>query len=86
VLFYAALHFVEAGFATLNVHNRSHRARDDAMSKESQFDAVIGQYRQLPDDSENARYGLWRPRSHEVDQDVRYYAQLVAHLRAGLGL
>jgi hypothetical protein len=80
-LFYAALHRVEAAFATLNLHNENHQAREEAMSSIMQFQPVSLIYRQLRDDSENARYRGWQPRANEVRQDAAYYNVLISYLQ-----
>jgi hypothetical protein len=85
-LFYAALHRVEAGFATLNMHNASHQEREAAMGRVAQFRPVFHLYRQLRDDSEAARYRLWRPRQVELNQDVAIYARLINYLRTVFGI
>ena len=60
VLFYAALHYVEAYSAGANVHNASHQSRARLMSVEVFLKAIFVDYAELDRYSRQARYGLVR--------------------------
>lgn len=83
-LFYAALHLCEAYFATGSIHNRSHEARDIAMSRLSILRPILTAYRQLRSDSESIRYGGHIPNSAQVQQDVRFFNEIAAYIRSNL--
>ena len=70
VIFYASLHYLRALFAR---HHVTNIARYGDMDKAFERLAVIRQeagiytdYRQLKDDSRDARYNMWRPTLAEV--------------------
>jgi hypothetical protein len=56
--FYAALHYIEAFFArkTPPVHSRNHEVRDDNVHRDPTLRKIYDDYRQLKDDSHDARY------------------------------
>ncbi len=55
-LFYAALHYVEAYFATMNRHSADHRARDSAIRRDANLRKIYNDYSELKNHSINARY------------------------------
>jgi hypothetical protein len=55
-LFYAALHYVEAYFATKNMHYDRHGDRESALRRESAIKALWDDYRTLKRHSRKARY------------------------------
>jgi hypothetical protein len=55
-LFYAALHFVEAYFATMKRHSPDHRTRDSAIQRDSRIKSLYNDYNELKNYSINARY------------------------------
>jgi hypothetical protein len=55
-LFYAALHYVEAYFATTNWHSVDHRARDSAIQRDNKLKVIFDDYSELKNYSINARY------------------------------
>lgn len=70
VIFYAALHYLRALFAR---HHVTNIARYGDMDKAFERLAVVrheagiyNDYRQLKDDSRDARYNMWRPTLAEV--------------------
>lgn len=64
-LFYAALHYVEAYFATQNYHSSDHRTRDTAIARFSETKKIYSDYSELKNHSINARY--FGARFAEVD-------------------
>lgn len=55
-LFYAALHYVEAYFATMKRHSPDHRTRDSAIQRDSRIRSLYADYNELKNYSINARY------------------------------
>lgn len=58
MLFYAALHYVEAYLAKSGIHLRSHTTRDNAMSRDSALREIFKQYADLKYYGYNARYEI----------------------------
>lgn len=56
MIFYAAMHHVEAYFFTQGVHNQLHPTRDSAIQRDNKIKAVWRAYARLKDASEHARY------------------------------
>jgi hypothetical protein len=81
VLFYAALHYVEAYLAKqMGVHLRSHTTRDSYVSKESNLKKVRTQYGHLKFFSYNARYEMDKFTANDVNEATEYLAELKAVL------
>ncbi len=55
-LFYAALHYIEAYFATKGAHSLDHRARDSDIQREPAISGLYNDYNELKNMSINARY------------------------------
>ena len=55
-LFYAALHYVEAYFATRGTHSPDHRARDSSVYRDKRLRQIYNDYNELKNFSINARY------------------------------
>jgi hypothetical protein len=55
-LFYAALHYVEAFFATKGIHSVDHRARDSDIRRSPELKTLFVPYNELKNHSINARY------------------------------
>jgi len=55
-LFYTGLHYIDAYFATQNIHPMGHPVRDRLINQNAVLRAVYGDYRSLKDASHNARY------------------------------
>ena len=55
-LFYSALHYVEAYFATMKRHSPDHRTRDSAIQRDSKIRGIYNDYSELKNFSINARY------------------------------
>lgn len=68
-LFYAALHYVEAYFASMKRHSPDHRTRDSAIQRDSRIRALYNDYSELKNFSINARYYVttFSPRDVTVD-------------------
>lgn len=86
VLFYAALHYVDAILAVSRIDPHKHEERQDSIQKNDTLRRVYGEYRMLEALSRNARYyaveidnGDW----HEAEVE---FNALRAHLRNRMGL
>lgn len=57
-IFYAALHYVEAYFANQvpPLHPGAHQVRNSTVQKDARLTAIYVDYRQLEDESRDARY------------------------------
>jgi hypothetical protein len=69
-LFYSALHWVDAFLAIGSVHPEKHFERQEYLSRDPNLHCIIKPYRQLEDDSREARYEL-----------ASYNDNYVTHLR-----
>jgi hypothetical protein len=56
ITFYAALQYVEAFLARKAIHSRNHELRDDNIQRDPVLRRIYDDYRQLKDDSHDARY------------------------------
>ena len=56
MLFYAALHYVEAFFSLTGVHSADHRTRDSNLCKRSETMQIYDEFSELKNISTNARY------------------------------
>lgn len=86
VLFYAALHLVEATLAP-QMHSRTHVERDATIRRHLQLRPIYGHYRELKERSLQARYDC-QPFSLPVVQRlyVAEYEAIKSHLRPILSL
>ncbi len=66
LLFYAALHEIEAWLEGRGIHSGSHGQRERIVSQEPLLRPIYQQYRQLRTDSNNARYNCWQPTAGDV--------------------
>ena len=84
MLFYAALHYVQAYFSSQVPPRRfgGHADRDTAIELDRKINAIYGNYTALKDSSRLARYEGWKPSEeqikHEIESDLR---AIKAHLR-----
>lgn len=69
-LFYAALHYVEAYFATMKRHSPDHRTRDSAIQRDSRIKTIYDDYNELKNYSINARYYMVRFAEPEVRKNL----------------
>lgn len=84
--FYSALHYVDALLAGHNIHPAGHSER--LREFYSRIDATTyDAYRQLRDDSVNARYYCYRFTDTELQTQVfQWYVQVSITIRRALGL
>jgi hypothetical protein len=58
ILFYAALHYIDAYLAVKSFHPANHPVRDNAIDNNGSLKPIFNDYRRLKDVSEAARYGI----------------------------
>ncbi len=58
ILFYSAVHYVDAFLAGKNYHPRNHDARDAEIENNGSITGIYRDYRRLKDQSEAARYEI----------------------------
>jgi hypothetical protein len=81
ILFYAAMHYVEAYLAKSGVHLRSHETRDRAMSREFALRKIFKEYADLKYYGYNARYEFASFKATDVtDRASKRYDAIKAHL------
>ena len=58
MIFYAALHYVDAFLAGKNLHPLNHKQRDEEIEKNGSLSSIYPDYRRLKDFSRAARYDI----------------------------
>lgn len=86
ILFYAALHYVDAILAISGIHPDSHTQRGDAIGTNATLLRIRGEYRILETLSQNARYRAMKIDPHDLAEAERNFDILRAHLRGRMGL
>ncbi len=82
ILFYAALHYVEAYLSTLDQHLRSHTTRDNAVGRDSNLKKIFLEYQDLKFYGYNARYETSGFKAHDVtDIAAKNFAKIEAQLK-----
>lgn len=89
VLFYAALHLVESYFARHGIvypeprKSPSHGGRIELIRQRPELQPIVDSYRQLLQDSQNARYDCRQFTLGEVEQmQQTLYTPIVNHVRS----
>ena len=81
VLFYAAVHYVEAYFAaTLGIHAKSHITRDSYVAKDSNLKKIFSSYQHLKYFGYNARYEVFGFTVRDVQEATGYLADIKTNL------
>jgi hypothetical protein len=80
MMFYAAMHYVEAYLANFGVHLKSHTARDSYIGKETKLRQIFVDYQDLKFYGYNARYEMVK----FVASDFTNAAQSLAKIKAYL--
>ena len=72
VLYYAALHYIQAYFSSLErpLSFERHALRDHAIYADSNIRGIRRDYRSLKDWSQNARYELSKPSPQDFSTDI----------------
>lgn len=86
MLFYSALHYVDAILAASAVHPETHTQRGDAIGTNPTLQAVRAEYRILETLSKNARYRAMKIEPSDLDEAQRNFGVLRAHLRKRMSL
>ena len=82
VLFYSAVHYVEAYLAnSMGMHLRSHTTRDSYVSKESNLKKIRVSYGHLKYYGYNARYEIDQFTAQDVNDALAYLAQVKGTLQ-----
>ena len=76
ILFYTAVHYVEAYLAPNNVHLRSHQARDGYITRESNLRKIRMEYNHLKFYGYNARYEADQFTAADVTDAIKYLAKV----------
>lgn len=83
ILFYAALHYVEAYLAKMGQHLRSHTARDLIVGRDSNLKKIYTEYQNLRFYGYNARYEVYGFKAEDVTQHAaKDFATIKASIRA----
>jgi hypothetical protein len=81
ILFYAAVHYVEAYLAKhLGMHLRSHTTRDTYVGRESNLKKIFSPYQHLKFYGYNARYELYGFTVKDTQAAVKDLAAIKTHL------
>lgn len=81
MLFYAAMHYVEAYLAKSNVHLRSHTTRDNAISRDAALRKIFKEYSDLKYFGYNARYEVSGFKATDVTNvALKHYTTIKNHL------
>lgn len=82
VLFYAAVHYIEAYFAaTLGIHLKSHVTRDSYVARDSNLKKIFSSYQHLKYFGYNARYEVFRFTVKDIQEATNYLADIKTKLR-----
>ena len=80
VLFYAALHYIEAYLAP-NVHLKSHESRDGYINRDAHLRSIAKEYFHLKFFGYNARYEAFGFKASQVkDEAAKDYEAVKAHI------
>jgi hypothetical protein len=70
MLFYAALHYVEAFFSVSNIHSADHRTRDSNLCRHNETMGIYDEFCELKSISTSARYFGRYPNKTEFSVEV----------------
>lgn len=82
ILFYAAMHYIEAYLATLGQHLRSHTTRDNFVGRDVQLRRIYSEYQDLKYFGYNARYEMQKFTASDVAQAKTNFDTVKAHISA----
>jgi hypothetical protein len=81
VLFYAAVHYVEAYLAMqLGIHARSHTMRDNYVAKDANLRKIYSSYQHLKYFGYNARYEVFRFTVRDIQEATNCLADIKTKL------
>lgn len=81
ILFYAAMHYVEAYLATVGQHLRSHTARDGFVGRDPNLRRIYSDYQDLKYFGYNARYEMQKFVASDVTHVTTSFATIQAHIK-----
>ena len=82
VLFYSALHYVDAFLAGKNCHPLTHEDRNDEIEANGSLAGIFNDYRRLEDLSREARYNIAEYPPEKFDIAVARFERIKAHVTA----
>ena len=81
MLFYAAMHYVEAYLALQGVHLKSHTSRDSHLGRDSKLKPIYGEYKDLKFYGYNARYEVFGFKASDVrDEALKGFEKIKSHI------
>ena len=80
-LFYSAVHYVEAYFATLGTHLTTHKDRDSYISRDSYLRIIFKEYSNLKFFGFNARYEMMKFKAEDFNKCKPDFEKVKAHIR-----
>jgi uncharacterized protein (UPF0332 family) len=86
IIFYAALHYVDAILAVSGIHPDNHTQRDAAIGTNETLRIVRPEYRLLETVSQNARYRAMKIEAADLAEAQKNFTTLRAHLRGRMKL
>ena len=81
ILFYSAMHYVEAYLATLGQHLRSHTTRDNFVGRDARLRKIFSEYQDLKYYGYNARYEMQKFTAADVTDAATSLATVEAYIR-----
>lgn len=81
-LFYAAVHYVMAYLATRNIHPVLHQVRNSQIHRDAILNPLYIDYRELQNNSEDARYMERVPITAFSEQDAKQLMQKLDRIKA----
>ena len=82
VYFYIALHLIDAYLATNSIHPPTHHLRDSYIRRDPRLHVIYGDYRYLEDLSRDARYTVYAPNQHDIQDCKTSLVAIRNHLRS----
>jgi hypothetical protein len=82
MLFYSAVHYVDAFLAGKNVHPPDHGSRDSAIENNASISAIYNDYRRLKDRSTKARYEIANFHKNQLPPIVQNFENVKSHIEA----
>ena len=82
VLFYSALHYIEAFNSRTNFHGHTHQQVNDQVRRNPVLEAIKYDYRDLQNFSWNARYDTTRYSQQHLDEALQFHENIRRHVQA----
>jgi hypothetical protein len=81
ILFYAAMHYVEAYLATVGQHLRSHTTRDKFVGRDARLRRIYSEYQDLKYYGYNARYEMQEFTASDVTDATASFAAVKTYIK-----